>query len=340
MSKKPILTPEARAKLAAAMKARWAAQQKNAAPKTETLHDCPQCGTKNFTAKGLASHNCAKHAARRDASLAVARNDKVLTGVPAGRKALTITPAPGDPHAIELSALDLVPAPTVSEEFGQARIYVHALEGMAHGMAAIAVVLGAELQRLHGLFGVRAGRPSANSRSRSEISWPDLVDRELGISDDTARNWMHLAEQARKRLPDFAPVAEKLLATPLGALPDLQRAELVEKTRKLLPEESARQLMLDWGIAKKPKARGGNTTPKDGTKAARPNKATSAQATYHGLQELLFKCISPAAIALMPYLPAVTDEPDKVTSLTHLLEFTGTLRTALQDALKIVKGRV
>jgi hypothetical protein len=39
---------------------------------SDQLHDCPKCGTKNFTAKGLASHNCAKHAARRDASLAVA----------------------------------------------------------------------------------------------------------------------------------------------------------------------------------------------------------------------------------------------------------------------------
>lgn len=38
----------------------------------KALHDCPRCGTKNFTTKGLASHNCAKHAARREASLAIA----------------------------------------------------------------------------------------------------------------------------------------------------------------------------------------------------------------------------------------------------------------------------
>lgn len=217
--------------------------------KTETLHDCPHCHAKKFTERGLTQHLTARHPEKKA---------KALGSCP-WRKALTIAPAPGDPHAIELSALNLVAGPTASEEFAQARIYIHALEGMAHGMAAVAVVLGAELQRLHKLFGVRAGRPEVNSRSRSEIKWPELVQRELGVSDDTARNWMLLAEQARKRLPDFAPVAAKLLATPMGMMPELQRAELVEKTRKLLPEESARQLMLEWGIVKKARAKGGDS---------------------------------------------------------------------------------
>lgn len=84
---------------------------------------------------------------------------------------------------------------------------------------------------------------------------------------------------------------------------------------------------------------GGDTTPKNGSVRPRADKADQAQAHFHGLQELLFRCISPASIALTPYLPGMTDEPDKVASLTHLIEFTSTLKTALQDALKIVKGR-
>lgn len=33
----------------------------------ETLHDCPACGGKNFTAKGLKSHNCARRKAKAQA---------------------------------------------------------------------------------------------------------------------------------------------------------------------------------------------------------------------------------------------------------------------------------
>lgn len=197
----------------------------------EPLHDCPQCGRKNFTTRGLAAHVCKGGADNLSASV----------------------PEPG--RQIVGPTLE----PSLAEEFGQARIYVHALEGMAHGMAAIAVVLGAELQRLHKLFGVRAGRPGLNSQPRLGIKWADVVERELGVSDETARRWMHLAEQAKQRIPDFRPIAEKLLATPLGSLPDLQRAELVERTRKMLPEDGARQLMFDWGVVRKPKAIGGNT---------------------------------------------------------------------------------
>ena len=285
--------------------------------KTETLHDCPRCGRKHFTKPGLKAHAC-------KGAIVVAK-----------RKAFTIAPAPGEAHAIELSALNLVAAPTVSEEFGQARIYVHALEGMAHGMAAIAVVLGAELQRLHKLFGVQRGgdrRSADQTRSRScLIEWPDLVQRELGVSHDTARNWMHLAEQARKRLPNFAPIAALLLATPLGSLPDLQRAELVESTRKLLPEESARQLMFDWGIVKKAKSRGGART-KDPDKTYDPNAPVenARDLLLHPLRTVMMRWREKEAkLPLWSHLP-----PEELREIDGILL---DLRTDLKAALKTAK---
>jgi hypothetical protein len=126
-------------------------------------------------------------------------------------------------------------------------------------------------------------------------------------------------------------------AMPMAELVNTPASELAAEARE------KQQTFFDFLAAEgEPKPRrqlGGDTTPKDGTVRPRADKADQAQAHFHGLQELLFRCISPTSIALTPFLPAITDEPDKVASLTHLIEFTSTLKTALQDALKIVKGR-
>jgi hypothetical protein len=49
--------------------------------KTETLHDCPRCGTKNFTANGLKQHDCKKHAERNGKALAIIE-PKTLAVIP------------------------------------------------------------------------------------------------------------------------------------------------------------------------------------------------------------------------------------------------------------------
>jgi hypothetical protein len=126
-------------------------------------------------------------------------------------------------------------------------------------------------------------------------------------------------------------------AMPMADLVNTPASELAAEARE------KQQTFFDFLAAERePKPRrqlGGDTTPKDGSVRPRADKADQAQAHFHGLQELLFRCISPASIALTPFLPSITDEPDKVASLTHLIEFTSTMKTALQDALKIVRGR-
>ncbi len=162
-----------------------------------------------------------------------------------------------------LPPVKVVGEPGISEQFSQARIYRDGLRAMGHGTAVMVVLLGSELKRLHKLHGIRRGRPSANSQSDLGIKWEELVKREMDFSDETARNYMALAEQAKIRVPEFAAIAEELLRTPIADLPEVRRAELAERTRNLLPSDSAQQLSWDWGIAKPPaNPRGGNRHPR------------------------------------------------------------------------------
>lgn len=162
-------------------------------------------------------------------------------------------------------SVEIVPAPTRNEEFSQARVYANAMLAMAHGAGAIAVLLGGELERLHKLFCGKRGRRwpgSSNSATRGGIMpWDDLVKAEVGISETHSRRCRELFREAKKRLPEFSLMAAQLLDTPLRDLPDLQRAELIERTHKILPHEGLRQLMWEWNVCRG--TRGGDNTPRD-----------------------------------------------------------------------------
>lgn len=165
--------------------------------------------------------------------------------------------------------VEIVPAPTRNEEFSQARVYANAMLAMAHGAGAIAVLLGGELERLHKLFCRKRGQrgPGKNTLGNKSatrvgfIPWVDLVQVEVGISETHSRRCRELFREAKKRLPEFNAMAAQLLDTPLRDLPDLQRAELIERTHKILPHEGLRQLMWEWNVCRG--TRGGDNTPRD-----------------------------------------------------------------------------
>jgi hypothetical protein len=138
----------------------------------------------------------------------------------------------------------------VGDTFNLARRYVAGLQAAASGALAITVLLGDELRRLHELHGVKAGRPSKQFPHAAGIKWGDLVKEQTGLSEDTAARYIERAKEARKRLPAFAEIANRLMSTPLADLAEKELAEMVEQTRKLLPSEKATQLMLDWGLSK------------------------------------------------------------------------------------------
>lgn len=171
-------------------------------------------------------------------------------------QALTVV-APGT-----LSAdLEVITEPTLNEDFATARVYLQSARAMAQGAAAMTILLGCELKHLHKKHGIQQGgdRRSDQNRFVSVLKWSDIVKQELGISDDSARNYMALAEAAKSRIAEFEPIALSLLDTPLGSLPEIKRAELLEKTKELLPPTyTVQQLMWDWGVQRKPKRTGGH----------------------------------------------------------------------------------
>lgn len=285
--------------------------------KTETLHDCPRCGTKNFTANGLASHNCDKHKARRDASLAVS-----------GRKPLTLATLAELPPVVGNEDAEMGRQLTAQWE----RVKDSRKQDLIFGAMMLKV-----RERVDSARGANSATRGPTTKGTGLKGW--ITEFAPCVSEGVAYRLMDIAEGIRESFKLGAKVdLEALLTAQVESL-DTKLAGQREKIEEMIEGRSQRQLLLEFGNAEPKHRLGGDTTPKDGTVRPRADKADQAQAHFHGLQELLFRCISPASIALTPYLPGMTDEPDKVASLTHLIEFTSTLKTALQDALKIVKGR-
>lgn len=154
------------------------------------------------------------------------------------------------------AALEVVAEPTIAEQFATARTYLAAAGTMANGAAALMVLLGFELKRLKSLLGETRGRKNKPAHVRT-ITWEDTLQENLGISLDSGTRYIRLAEEAKVRLPDLQPMAEKLLATPIGALPQFEQQRMLEEISARIPQSSGRQLMLDWGISRPPKAKGG-----------------------------------------------------------------------------------
>lgn len=164
----------------------------------------------------------------------------------------------------------IVVAPTQAEDFAKTRTFLQAAKAsMAQGVAFM-VLAGAELERLHKLYGIRPGRPALNSPNAGGInsanaggSWAEVIKRELGIGEETARRYREMFKAARKRVPLLD--ADELLDTPMRDMPELKQKQLLAAVQKVTDGQTAQQLMWDWGMAKKPQgsaARGGVRTPK------------------------------------------------------------------------------
>jgi hypothetical protein len=98
----------------------------------------------------------------------------------------------------------IVATPSAPAAFSAARH--HAQEAFRLGSAAAnhAILCGIELIRLREAQPELRGRTPSSGKKTDTIgvlSWPELVRREVGISDDTARQWM---QAARNQLPAIA----------------------------------------------------------------------------------------------------------------------------------------
>lgn len=127
----------------------------------------------------------------------------------------------------------------------------------AHGQLACQVVAGMELAALKKEFGISAGRPSTKLPHGAVIKiphWDDLVKERAGISDDTARRWIAMAEGIKKKWKNLpsASLLRMLVQSPPSQWSDDDTKAIFTALHKCTDGLTQMEFMLDIGVAKKP----------------------------------------------------------------------------------------
>lgn len=256
-------------------------------------------------------------------------------------------PLPHTETAAQLTVIDgaveIVPAAdnslaAQSPEFDPARQYLSAARLHGAATAAFLVLLGVEIKRLRAIHQPKRGQPKKNSRNVSGIlSWPELIKRELGISDDSARNYEAMAEAGKKHIAELN--AEELLTMPLCQLPDVRREQIVKAVQKVTDGHTAQQLMFDWGIAKKPQGSGatGGNRPKQKENLPREEIARrAAQALFLPSYLTLYRLRNlPNRDEYLLTLPLGTDTPADEACLTNWRDELALLIDLFDEAIEL-----
>lgn len=156
-------------------------------------------------------------------------------------------------------------AKDLSQEFeGVRKLYRHIKMHLTAG-SSLMILMGLELKRLKKNLGETRGRKNPNT---SGISWGELVQQEVGITDDTATKYILMAEGSKKRIPMLEKLEEKLLTAPLSSLTETEQKEITEAVQNLTDGKTAKEVMQELGIARKDagsnldkdRNKGGNST--------------------------------------------------------------------------------
>jgi hypothetical protein len=120
-----------------------------------------------------------------------------------------------------------------------------------------------ELKRKAGFArGGYRGKPM-DDREKTE-TWEEFVQNAIGLSDETARTYIRMADAVKPRLKKLAhigDVIDGILSTPITELPAQSVELLFSAVRSVADGKSQFQLMLELGLAKHPQgsaAKGGN----------------------------------------------------------------------------------
>jgi hypothetical protein len=241
--------------------------------------------------------------------------------------------------------LEIVPADDKSlaiqlPEFNSSRQYLAAAKLHGAACTAFLILLGVEIKRLRRIYQPKRG----NSKSRNVsgfVSWPELLRRELDISDDSARNYEAMAEAAKERVKELN--AEELLTMPLCQLPDARREQIVQAVQKVTDGHTAQQLMFDWGIAKKPQgsgATGGRREKKGRTLSDEEIARQGAQVFFLPAYLNLYKLRNmPKRDAYLLALPLNTDTPADEASLVNLRDEIALHLDLLNEAIEIKQNQ-
>lgn len=173
-----------------------------------------------------------------------------------------------------------VPAEIVTTGTVEAvRLWTDRAATFSRAQVACQVMAGFELIEAKKRLGfVQGGRRKAATECPWK-DWGDFVRSGCGISDDTARTWMQMAEALRPRLrklPGMGALMRDLVSRPLAELTQPQRQLLCESVEKLADGKSQMEFLFELGLAKKPQgaaAKGGDVGSASGAGAKAPATA-------------------------------------------------------------------
>ena len=115
-----------------------------------------------------------------------------------------------------------------------------------------------ELRKIHG-GDSKGGRPETSKSLGGFVPWPKYVKETFAISDETARNWMKMAEEAKPRLKKLDPKLALLLDKPIHLLTESEAAALKKATAKLTTGKTQLDFMRELGLVKMSAAAPGGT---------------------------------------------------------------------------------
>ena len=157
-----------------------------------------------------------------------------------------------------------------------------------HASVAAQVMAGFALNELHKRHAIKPGArtdlnlPNDSGGSEAPKSWPDLVKEQAGISDDTARNWMHMAEGVKAKWKKLAPQdrLKALMAVSPSQWSEKDMKLVCDSLHKVTDGKSQLDFMRELGLAKKPQ---GNPNATGGT----ARKLTTAEAATKAKEQAL-----------------------------------------------------
>jgi hypothetical protein len=203
---------------------------------SEELFTCPRCGRGKFTKRGLAAHVC-----------------KAAGGADGAK-----------PQRAGLLPATNGPAPVPHEPAGEAaqwaavRRYVEGARLFQRASLAAQIMAGMGLLDLRKDYGEKRGGDRKSFAAKNQkphgavfdfSDWPAVVKRELGISDDTARRWMEMATEARKRLNKGDMELGRILEKHPGALTPAEQELLKTAVHKISDGKTQMEFLLECGVA-------------------------------------------------------------------------------------------
>lgn len=144
----------------------------------------------------------------------------------------------------------------LNEKWQEVKAWAADAAKFQHASLACQVMAGFSLNELREHYGSQQGKRSdlTSPNDSAKLGFQELVREKCGISDDTARNWMKMAEGV-KSLWKKLPARDRLKA--LMSLPPSQWTEddsklIADATHKITDGRTQLEFMWELGCAKKP----------------------------------------------------------------------------------------